>query len=66
MAHLDHNPANNFEYNLGALCQWCHLHYDAPHHAETRATRKDAARPLLAAARAFGEKFEAMGRTESA
>jgi hypothetical protein len=47
VAHLDHNPANRFEYNLRALCQWCHLHYDAPHHKQTRATRKDAARPLL-------------------
>lgn len=47
VAHLDHNPANRWEYNLQALCQWCHLHYDAPHHKETRATRKDAGRPLL-------------------
>ena len=47
VAHLDHNPANRFEYNLRALCQWCHLHYDAPHHKASRAERKDAGRPLL-------------------
>jgi hypothetical protein len=66
MAHLDHNPANNFEYNLGALCQWCHLYYDAPHHKETRATRKDAARPLLVEALAWGREFEALAKDEVA
>lgn len=48
MAHLDHDPTNNADENLKMLCQWCHLNYDKLHHAETRATRKDAARPLLA------------------
>ncbi|MBM3744188.1 MAG: hypothetical protein FJW34_00150 [Acidobacteria bacterium] len=47
VAHLNHDPADNRDENLAALCQWCHLHYDAPHHKETRATRKDARRPLL-------------------
>ena len=28
-AHLDHNPANNSESNLAALCQKCHNAYDA-------------------------------------
>ena len=28
-AHLDHNPANNSEGNLAALCQKCHNTYDA-------------------------------------
>jgi hypothetical protein len=50
IAHLNHTPGDDREENLAALCQWCHLHYDAEHHRETRATRKDAARPLLAAA----------------
>ncbi len=50
VAHLDHNPANMFEDNLAALCQWCHLHHDQEHHANTRATRKDQARPILMAA----------------
>ena len=28
VAHLDHNPANNRESNLKAMCQRCHLRYD--------------------------------------
>lgn len=46
IAHLDGNPANNADDNLKALCDWCHLRHDAPQHRETRATRKDAARPM--------------------
>lgn len=46
VAHLDHNPENNADENLKALCDWCHLNYDKLHHRETRATRKDAARPI--------------------
>jgi hypothetical protein len=53
IAHLDQNPYNNADANLAALCDWCHLMHDAKFHAAsahvTRATRKDAARPLLAA-----------------
>lgn len=49
VAHLNHDPRDNRLENLRALCQWCHLNYDKLHHAETRATRKDGARPLLAA-----------------
>jgi hypothetical protein len=48
-AHLNHDPEDNRDENLKALCQWCHLHYDAPHHKQTRSTRKDRARPLLGA-----------------
>lgn len=33
---------------LRAWCQWCHLHHEVPHHAKTRATRKDRTRELLA------------------
>jgi hypothetical protein len=41
IAHLDHVPENCAPENLKALCQRCHLRYDAQHHAETaRATRK--------------------------
>lgn len=41
VAHLDHNPANCADDNLRALCQYCHLTYDAAHHAQTaRATRR--------------------------
>jgi 5-methylcytosine-specific restriction endonuclease McrA len=42
IAHLDHVPENVAESNLKALCQRCHLAYDAEHHAETaRATRRE-------------------------
>lgn len=48
VAHLDHNPQNNGEPhnrpNLMAMCQACHLAYDAEHHAETRAATREAAR----------------------
>jgi hypothetical protein len=50
VAHLNHVAGDDRDENLKALCQWCHLHYDAMHHAETRATRKDRARPLLGVA----------------
>lgn len=36
VAHLDHNPANNDESNLKALCQRCHLVHDAKHNAAIR------------------------------
>lgn len=48
IAHLDHNPENMDDDNLAALCQWCHLHHDQQQHADSRATRKDSARPILA------------------
>ena len=35
VAHLDHNPSNCDYSNLRALCQRCHLRYDAKHHATT-------------------------------
>lgn len=45
IAHLDHDPRNNAESNLRALCQRCHLRYDAEHHrrnaAKTRARKRD-------------------------
>lgn len=53
VAHLDHNPANCSDLNLMALCQRCHLRYDARLHAqharETRQAKK------LAAAKAAGQ-----------
>lgn len=51
IAHLNHKPGDDRDDNLKALCQWCHLNLDKFHHRETRATRKDAARPLLQEAR---------------
>lgn len=32
IAHLDHTPENCSDDNLKALCQRCHLRYDAEHH----------------------------------
>lgn len=46
VAHLDHQPENCERGNLKALCQRCHLRYDAAHHAlnaaRTRRARKAA------------------------
>lgn len=47
VAHLNHIAGDDRDENLAALCQWCHLIHDLSHHQRTRATRKDAARPLL-------------------
>jgi hypothetical protein len=46
VAHLNHVAGDDRNENLKVLCQWCHLHYDAGQHKQTRATRKDAARPM--------------------
>lgn len=41
IAHLDHTPENCDPANLKALCQRCHLAYDAEHHKATaQATRR--------------------------
>ncbi len=40
IAHLDHTPENCDPSNLRALCQRCHLTYDAKHHADTRWNKK--------------------------
>lgn len=44
IAHMDHVPEHVDDSNLKALCQRCHLAYDAEHHAanarETRRARK--------------------------
>lgn len=41
IAHLDHVPENCDPANLKALCQRCHLRYDAEHHAaNARITRR--------------------------
>jgi len=37
VAHLDHDPMNCSDENLRALCQRCHLRYDADHHARNAA-----------------------------
>ena len=40
VAHLDHQPENCDPGNLRAMCQGCHLRYDADHHSQTRAQTK--------------------------
>ena len=37
-AHLDHDPSNNDQRNLAALCQRCHLAHDRPEHRRRRWT----------------------------
>ena len=52
VAHLDHAPEHNDPANLRALCQRCHLAYDAEHHAKTAyRTRR--------AGKAVGDLFDA-------
>lgn len=47
IAHMDHDTTHNDESNLKALCQRCHLRYDAKEHgkhaAQTRRKKRDAA-----------------------
>ena len=43
-AHLDHDPANVDRSNLRAMCQRCHLTYDANHHAKNAAATRRAAK----------------------
>jgi len=35
-AHLDHTPEHCADDNLAAMCQRCHLTYDAVHHRQNR------------------------------
>lgn len=40
VGHLDHNPGNNDESNLRAMCQRCHLNYDRPDNWQRRRRNK--------------------------
>lgn len=42
IAHLDHTPEHCEHENLRAMCQRCHLAYDADMHAQTRAATRRA------------------------
>lgn len=46
-AHLDHTPEHCDDDNLKAMCQGCHLAYDAQHHAETAKATRAAKRAAL-------------------
>ena len=39
-AHLEHDPTVSDPLKLRAMCQACHLAYDAEHHAQTRAATR--------------------------
>ncbi len=41
-AHLNHDPRDNRDDNLRAMCQRCHNTYDQKHRAETRRAAKFA------------------------
>ncbi len=51
VAHLDHDPENDDDSNLAALCRRCHIVHDANQHKTnarlTRSDRKDRERPML-------------------
>ncbi|MBJ9897370.1 hypothetical protein [Burkholderia cenocepacia] len=58
IAHLDHVPEHCDDDNLKALCQRCHLAYDAEHHrANAVATRR--------ARKAIGDLFEVASAGEA-
>lgn len=40
VAHLDHDITNNSFFNLKAMCQRCHLRYDAQEKARRRREKK--------------------------
>lgn len=44
IAHLDHDLTHNDDENLRALCQKCHLTYDAKEHAKHAKATRDAKR----------------------
>ena len=44
VAHLDHNPEHCDDDNLKAMCQRCHLTYDAKHHARNAALTRRSKR----------------------
>lgn len=46
VAHLDHQPENCELDNLRALCQRCHLAYDAAHHAANASATRRARRAV--------------------
>ncbi len=49
--HLDHDPQNNAQGNLAALCQRCYLINDAPEHRRRRTV-------TMRARQACGDLFE--------
>lgn len=54
IAHLDHTPENCDPSNLRALCQKCHLSYDAEHHRQTASHTREMKEKT---GRLFGESI---------
>ncbi len=54
VAHLNHDPSDCRDENLAALCQACHIGYDADEHA--RHARETRTRKRLAQAEARGQQ----------
>lgn len=44
IAHLNHDTSDNRPANLKAMCQRCHLRYDADHHARNAAGTRERKR----------------------
>lgn len=44
VAHMNHTPEDCDDANLKAMCQRCHLRYDADHHARNSAITREAKR----------------------
>jgi len=58
-AHLNHNPRDNRRTNLRAMCQGCHLRYDAKFHAFNAVITRDQKRGQLRFP--FQERFVGIG-----
>lgn len=48
VAHLDHIPEHCDDTNLKAMCNACHLAYDADHHAANAKRSREAKRARIA------------------
>ena len=64
--HRNNVAGDDRHENLAWWCRGCHLRADRGHHRNTRATRKDQARPLIATITALSESLnlKAAGRTD--
>lgn len=58
VAHLDHDVRNNEAGNLAALCQRCHLRYDAKLHAHHAAKTRHYKQVALGQTEIWNKKDE--------
>jgi len=47
VAHLNHDESDCRDENLKALCQRCHLQYDAKHHSKNAAITREKKKGLI-------------------